>query len=81
MERNAWKKAEFTLNFKKDGKIVKGFFLRPQLIMSENETKKIWLDVKISKLDFDKLNISLLNKKSDKTLIFDDLSIEIFNEK
>ena len=81
MERNAWKKAEFTLNFKKDGKIVKGFFLCPQRIVSENETKKIWLDVKISKLNFDKLNISLVNKKSDKTLIFDDLSVEIFNEK
>ena len=81
MEWNVWKKAQFILNFKKDGKIVKGFFLRPQRIMSENETKKIWLDVKISKLNFDKLSISLWNADSDKTLIFDDLSIEIFNEK
>ena len=80
-EGTAWKMLQFMLVFKKGGKDVKGHFIRPHRLMSDNETKRIWLDVKIQRIDFDTLVIGFWNVDSQTAMLIDDLEVEVFDEK
>ena len=71
---------QFILVLKKGEQDVKGFMLRPQRIMNEGETKRIWLDAKVKRYDFDKIIISIWNGGSDKTMVVDDLEVEAFDD-
>ena len=79
-EGNVWNMTQFILVLKKGEQDVKGFMLRPQRIMNEGETKRIWLDAKVKRYDFDKIIISIWNGGSDKTMVVDDLEVEAFDD-
>jgi hypothetical protein len=79
-EGNVWSMTQFIIVLKKGEQDVKGFMLRPQRIMNEGETKKIWLDAKVSRYDFDKIIVSIWNGGSDKTMVVDDLEVETFDD-
>jgi hypothetical protein len=79
-EWTIWRMMQFMLVFKRNGKDVKGHFIRPHRLMSDNETKKIWLDVKIQNIDFDKLVVGFWNVDSPTAMLIDDLEVEVFNE-
>ena len=79
-EWNTWSMMQWIVTLKKGEQEVNSFYLRPHRIMNEGETKKIWLDAKISRYDFDKIVISFWNTDSDKHMLIDDLTVETFNE-
>jgi hypothetical protein len=75
-----WSMTQFIIVLKKGDQDVKGFFIRPQRIMNEGETKRIWLDAKVKRYDFDKIIVSIWNGGSDKTVLVDDLEVEMFDD-
>lgn len=79
-EWNTWSMMQWIVTLKKGEQEVKSFYLRPHRIMSDGETKKIWLDAKIQRYNFDKISISFWNTDSDKQMLIDDLMVETFNE-
>jgi hypothetical protein len=79
-EGNIWSMTQFIIVLKKGDQDVKGFFIRPQRIMNEGETKRIWLDTKVKRYDFDKIIVSIWNGGSDKMVVVDDLEVEIFDD-
>jgi hypothetical protein len=79
-EGNVWGMTQFIIVLKKGNQDVKGFMLRPQRIMNEGETKRIWLDAKVGRYDFDTVIISIWNGGSDKTMVVDDLEVETFDD-
>jgi hypothetical protein len=79
-EGNLWSMTQFIIVLKKGDQDVKGFFIRPQRIMNEGETKRIWLDAKVKRYDFDKIIVSIWNGGSDKTMLVDDLEVEVFDD-
>lgn len=79
-EWNTWSMMQWIVTLKKGEQEVKSFYLRPHRIMNEGETKKIWLDAKISRYDFDKISISFWNTDSEKQTLIDDLTVETFND-
>jgi hypothetical protein len=79
-EGNIWGMTQFIIVLKKGNQDVKGFFMRPQRIMNEGETKRIWLDAKVSRYDFDTIIVSIWNGGSDKTVVIDDLELETFDD-
>jgi hypothetical protein len=79
-EGNVWGMTQFIIVLKKGNQDVKGYMLRPQRIMNEGETKRIWLDAKVGRYDFDTVVVSIWNGGSDKTMVVDDLEVEAFDE-
>jgi hypothetical protein len=79
-EGNLWGMTQFIIVLKKGNQDVKGFLIRPQRILNEGETKRIWLDAKIKRYDFDKIIVSIWNGGSDKTVVVDDLEVEVFDD-
>ncbi len=79
-EWRTWSMMQWIVTLKKGEQEVKSFYLRPHRIMNDGETKKIWLDAKIQRYDFDKISISFWNTDSYKQTLIDDLIVEIFNE-
>jgi hypothetical protein len=79
-EWDATSMIQFMLIFKKDKKEIRGHFVRPQRFMGESDTKTVWLDVKIQRLDFDEVIIGYKNFNNKTALLVDDVKIEIFNE-
>jgi hypothetical protein len=79
-EGNVWGMTQFIIVLKKGEQDVKGFLIRPQRIMNEGETKRIWLDAKVSRYDFDKIIVSIWNGGSDKIMVVDDLEVETFDD-
>ena len=79
-EWNTWSMMQWIVTLKKGDQEVKSFYLRPYRIMNEGETKKIWLDAKIQRYNFDKIVISFWNTDSEKQMLIDDLTVETFNE-
>jgi hypothetical protein len=71
---------QFMLIFKKNQKAIRGHFVRPQRFMGESDTKTVWLDVKIQRLDFDEVVIGFKNFTDKTALLVDDVKIEIFDE-
>ena len=80
-EWDATSMIQFMLIFKKDKKHIRGHFVRPQRFMGESDTKTVWLDVKIQRLDFDEVIIGYKNFNDKTALLVDDVKIEVFNEK
>jgi hypothetical protein len=79
-EGNVWGMTQFIIVLKKGEQVVKGFLIRTQRIMNEGETKRIWLDAKVSRYDFDKIIVSIWNGGSEKTVLIDDLEVETFDD-
>jgi hypothetical protein len=79
-EGNVWGMTQFIIVLKKGELDIKGFLVRPQRIMNEGETKRIWLDAKVSRYNFDKIIVSIWNGGSDKTVLIDDLEVETFDD-
>ena len=79
-EWNTWSMMQWIVTLKKGEQEVKSFYLRPHRIMNDGETKKIWLDAKIQRYNFDKISISFWNTDSEKQMLIDDLMVEAFNE-
>ena len=79
-EWNTWSMMQWIVTLKKGEQEVKSFYLRPHRIMNDGETKKIWLDAKIQRYNFDKISISFWNTDSEKQMLIDDLIVETFNE-
>ena len=79
-EWNTWSMMQWIVTMKKGEQEVKSFYLRPHRIMNDGETKKIWLDAKIQRYNFDKISISFWNTDSEKQTLIDDLTVETFNE-
>ena len=79
-EGNLWGMTQFIIVLKKGDQDVKGFLIRPQRILNEGETKRIWLDAKVGRYDFDTIIVSIWNGGNDKTMVVDDLEVEAFDE-
>ena len=79
-EWNTWSMMQWIVTLKKEEQEVKSFYLRPHRIMADGETKKIWLDAKIQRYNFDKIIVSFWNTDSEKQMLIDDLTVETFND-
>lgn len=79
-EWNTWSMMQWIITLKKDNQDIKSFYLRPHRIMIDGETKRINLDAKIQRYDFDKIIVSFWNTDSEKQMLIDDLTVEVFNE-
>lgn len=79
-EWNTWSMMQWIMTLKKGEQEVRSFYLRPHRIMVDGETKRINLDAKISRYEFDKIVVSFWNTDSDKQMLIDDLEVVLFNE-
>lgn len=75
-----WAMGQWIILFKKGDQIVRSNMLRPQRLMTHQETKRIWLDAKIPKKDFDTVLIYLWNAGTKQTFYIADLKVICFNE-
>jgi hypothetical protein len=80
-EWTSWKMPMFLMSYYKGTDLVKSFGVRPtRVIFPDNATKRVSLDAKIAKLDFDRVVIEFWNPGSDKKMWVDDLVVESFDE-
>ncbi len=78
-EWNTWSMMQWIVTLKRGNQEVKSFYLRPHRIMADGETKRMTLDAKIQRYDFDQIVVSFWNTDSDKQMLIDDLKVEIFD--
>lgn len=78
-EWESWRMVQFCIRLYKNGEVVKHRYLRVHRLLNENETKNIFIDIKIGDIDFDEAGIYWWNPASDKPLIVDNLEVVTFD--
>jgi len=76
-EWNTWRMAQLTVKFYKGNAVVDYNMVRVFRVVNDNETKRIYMDVKLPK-EFDRVSVSCWNAESDRPLLIDDLSVLLF---
>jgi len=77
-EWDVWHMATLLVQFKNGEQVVKERFIRLHRFLGDNETKKIFLDIKVPAIPFDTVKI-VINNNSDKELAVDNLELWSFN--
>ncbi len=76
-EWNTWKMAQFIVKIKQGDQVVRERSIRVFRILSDNDTREIYIDVKLpSHQPFDRAEILFWNADSDKPLAVDQLRVE-----
>jgi hypothetical protein len=78
-EWETWRMVQFCIRIYKNGEMIKHRYLRVHRLLNENETKNVFIDMKIDDLDFDEAGIYWWNPASDKPLIVDNLEVVTFD--
>ncbi len=79
-EWDAWRMTQLVVRLKYNNKLVKEKILRVHRFIDYNETKDIYLDVKLPKEDVNNIKVLFWNEISDQEMVVDDLKIWSFNE-
>lgn len=74
-----WKMTQFIVRFKSGDSIVKERMIRLQRHVDGGEVKTVFFDTKLP-AGFDKMEVLFWNAGGDKTVLLDDLRVEVFNE-
>jgi hypothetical protein len=77
-EWTSWKMTQFVLKFFRGTTLIETRQIRVQRILSEGETKNIFLDVKIPSQSFNRVSVLFWNAGGDKKIIIDNLKIIAF---
>ena len=78
-EWDYWAMTQFIIEFKKGDKVLRSNMVRPHRLMSDNETRTVWLDAKVPNMDFDTVTIRFWNAGGHKKMLFDNLLVQSFN--
>jgi hypothetical protein len=79
-EQNVWDMTQFIVMFRNNGNEVKSRSIRVHRFLNNGETRRLFLDVKIPKDDFDDIKIAFWRMNSKQTVLVDDLKISTFKE-
>jgi hypothetical protein len=79
-EWDNWAMLQMTIVFLKDGKEQKRSSIRPHRLLKDDETKTIFMDVKVPKEPFDSIEMYYYNAEGKKTIYIDNLSLSSFKE-
>ncbi len=79
-EHEGWKMVQLIAHFKNDDESVKYRFIRIHRLLSENDKKVVFLDVKSPKEEYDKIEVYLWNPGSTYSTQVNRISIEAYNE-
>ena len=79
-EWESWRMAQVIVEFQFNDKVVKSRLLRIFRMIQDGETRSVYFDVRIPNQSFDKIVVKYWNNYSDKTLVVDNLMVDIFKE-
>ncbi len=79
-EWDFWRMTQFIVRFKSNGNIVKERMIRLQRHVDGSEVKTVFFDTKLPPGHFDNMEVLFWNADGDKTILLDDLRVEVFNE-
>ena len=79
-EWDVWKQTQFIVTFMDKDKSVQTNMIRVHRLISNGESKTIYLDAKTPESSWDTLRISFWNADGDKELIVDNLEVITFND-
>jgi hypothetical protein len=79
-EWDVWRMTQFSVRFYMDDQPVKDRHIRLQRLLSDNETREVFIDVRTPKKPFNEIAVWLWNAGSEKPLLMDNLRIEAFDE-
>ncbi|MEM8528485.1 MAG: hypothetical protein AAGG68_27835 [Bacteroidota bacterium] len=77
-EWEMWQMAQLQIQFFKDEKAIKRRKIRLHRFLKDGEWRELWIDSKIPKKDFDRVEVRIWNAGSPKQIFVDDLVIESF---
>lgn len=80
-ESENWKMAQFIVRFMNNEQEVTSRMMRVYRFLNDNETKRLYQDVKLPRKTFNRVEILFWNVESDKALAIDSLTAELFNAK
>ncbi len=80
-EGENWKMAQFIVRFMNNDEEVTSRMMRVYRFLNDNETKRLYQDVKLPRKLFNRVEILFWNVESDKALAIDGLEAELFNKK
>jgi hypothetical protein len=78
-EGDVWKMHQMTIVFKNNGEEVKRRSVRIERLLNEGEAQTIFIDAKLPKKPFNKIQLVFWNPGTQHNLMFDDIKIETFN--
>ena len=70
--------SKLVVYFKNKNQIVRVNEIRLQRLMNDRETRRLWIDAKIPKSDFDSVFLRFDNNGGNKKIWIDDVSVEVF---
>lgn len=79
-EWELWRMPQLIVRFKKEGKDVRGFALRPHRFLDNGNSKNLHIDVKLPRRSFDTVTFCVWNPGSEQDLQIDNLRAELYNE-
>jgi hypothetical protein len=79
-EWELWRMPQLIVRFKKDGKDVRGFSLRPHRFLNNGDSKNLYIDIKLPRRSFDSVSFCVWNPGSEQDLQIDNMRAEIYNE-
>jgi hypothetical protein len=79
-EGNEDRMTQFVVQFLRDGQEIKRRMIKVYRFIGDNETKRLYIDVKVPDEKFDRLKIDFLHMDSPETLLIDDLKVWEFKE-
>ena len=75
-----WSMTQFIVRFKSSDSVVKERMIRLQRHVDGSEVKTIFFDTKLPPGYFDHMEVLFWNAGGSKTILMDDLRVEVFNE-
>lgn len=80
-EWDTWRMTQFVVRFMDGEKKVKEKMIRLQRLIEQGQRKELYIDVKLPQnKPFDRVVVQFWNADSDKTVLIDDLKVEVFDE-
>jgi hypothetical protein len=79
-EHRFWAKTQFALRFFQDDVLVKSNAIRMQRLLDSNETKTIWLDAKVPRQSFNRVEILFWNPGSNREILLQNLVVESYDD-
>lgn len=78
-EWDVWHMPQLSVQFMKNGKEVKGCFIRVGRFLEDNQSRRLFMDMKVPAETFDSVKIILINFDSDKTNCMSKLEVSEFD--
>ena len=80
-EWDVWKMTQWVVRFSNKGQKVKENMIRIFRLLDSGQTRQLYLDAKLPKKPFDRIEVFFWNAGSPKVLLVDDLQVESFTVK